>query len=199
MKKILFSFLALSFLSSISLLSFAACPCQTTNKCSQKVECENVSPQCEQRNILNKCDKCLDLEDDEYFSYNQCFFDKQFKKLKRELCLTKHQECTLDSLYKTFKNDMECFQNKYKAEKNKLLEMINCNSDCQKEQIEVVKDLRKDIKNRCKQFKKDVKSVLCKNQYSDFRKVTRQEKKKMKKIVKYGAIYKLPCNNCCEK
>jgi len=203
MKKILFSFLALSLISSFSLPALADCSCskaKTLPECACDKKCdENLSPQCSSDKFLNKCDKCSDLDDDEYYSYNQCFLDKQFKKLKKELCLTKNQECNLDNLYKNFKNDIENYHIKYRTEKNKLLEMINCGNDCYKEQAQTVKDIKKDIKERCKTFKKNVKSYLCKDQYSDLRRFCRHEKKKMKKIVKYGAIYKLPCNNCCTK
>lgn len=192
MKKIMFSFVAFSLLASVS---FADCACSkaTTapqNPCSKNIECEKtLPPTCEE----NKCN----IEDDEYCTYNECFFDKKFKNMKKALCLTQNQECIIDGLYKDFKADMENYHAKYRTIKNEILEAIECN-ECYSENVETLKDLKKDVKERCKCFKKDVKNQLCKDQYSDYRKYQREQKKKMKKIAKYGKIYKLPCVNCCK-
>ena len=113
--------------------------------------------------------------------------------MKKELCLTKKQETCIDEIYKDFKHTMEAKHEKYRKEKNKLLEMIECNNDCYKNQIKVVKEIKKEMKEYCKNFKEDIKEQLCKSQYSDYRKFLRHEKRKMKKIVKYSAIYKFPC------
>lgn len=192
MNKIFFSFLSLALLSSIS---FADCSCQKPNcDCQKDKLCPIEKQSCD--NVKKSCDKCS-IEDDEYCVFNQCFFDKQFKKMKKALCLDNQQECAINELYKNFKYDMEVLHSKYRVQKNKLLEMIACNNDCYKDQIEVVKDIKKDAKERCKCFKRDVKAQLCKSQYGDFRKFQRQEKRKMKKLAKYSIIHKLPCVDCC--
>lgn len=178
MKKILFSFLMLLFLTSIV-------------GANEQIK-DNSNCLKEQ-----KCDKCM-IDDDEYCVYNQCFLDKQYRKMKRELCLTKNQETKTDNIYRAFKTDMEGRCNRYRIEKNKLLEMIECNNDCYKDQIKVLKKMKKETKERIKDYGDDIKEQLCKNQYSDYRKFKRNQKRKMKKIIKYGAIYKLPCVDCCK-
>jgi len=208
MKKLLFSFLAFTLITSGS---FAACndcnkiekpscgcerPIQPDYGCKKQLNpCENnaMTP-CEKR---ESCDRCS-IEDDEYCVYNQCFFDKQFRKMKKELCLSKKQEACIDNIYKNFKIEMEGRCARYRVEKNKLLDMIECGNDCWKEQRNVLKEMRNEAKERCKDFRAEIKEQLCKNQYSDFRKFQRHEKKKMKKIVKYGAVYKFPCTDCCK-
>lgn len=186
MKKILFSFLAMSLLCSVS---FANCCEDNTKAPFDRCKNEQEQPQ--------KCDKCT-LEDDEYCVYNECFFDKQYRKMKTALCLTKQQENCIDNIYRNFKSDMETSSARYRVEKNKLLEMIECNNDCYKDQIKHLKNLRKDNKEKIKDFRDDVKEQLCGSQRSEFRKFQREQKRKMKKIVKYGAIYKLPCVDCCK-
>jgi len=213
MKKFLFSFLALTFLTS---LSYGACPVSTDcNKasdcgCNKSVQqCEksynNCAKDCEKpeyraKDCENKClNGCDNIDDDEYCTFNQCYFDKKFKKMKTTLCLSKKQECQIDAIYKQFKSDMEILHSKYRVEKTKLLEMLACDNDCYKDQVKVLKDIKKSAKQKCKDFKDEVKEQLCKDQYGAYRKYQRQEKRKFKKIIKYGAIYKLPCTDCCGK
>lgn len=187
MKKFLFSFLTLTILTSFS-SSFAACP--VDENCSK-------GPNCDCQKKYDKCSKAPEiLDDDEYLTFNQCYLDKRYKKMKAALCLSKTQQCQIDSIYKQFKSDMENLHSRYTVQKNKLLEMIACNNDCYKDQVKVLKDLKKSAKEKCKEYRDEVKEQLCKNQYSAFRKYGREEKRTMKKIIKYGAIYKLPCVDC---
>lgn len=189
MKKILFSLLALSFLTSFSL---AACPYDNCNKS----DCN-----CDKAPVMSDCNKpkkaCDIIDDDEYCTYNQCYFDKKYKNMKKELCLTSKQECQIDIIYKNFKHDMENLHSRYTAQKNKVLEMIACSNDCYKDEAKVLKQIGKEAKQKCKDFRNDVKEQLCKDQYAPFRKYQRQEKRKLKKICKYGKIVKLPCIDYC--
>ena len=189
MKKIILSAFAVTLFANIS---FADCcssplnqsPCQIN---PQKTECETKKP----------CEKCI-IDDDEYSIYNECYFDKHFRMMKTRLCLTEKQECNIDIIYKKFKSDMENLHTKYRLQKNKVLKMVECSDKCYKEEANELKEIKKEIKNRVKCFRKDVKSQLCKSQYKAFRKFNRQEKRRVKRIVKYGAIYKFPCKNCCK-
>ena len=93
---------------------------------------------------------------------------------------------------------MEIYHSKYTKAKNCLLEKIACADDCTsyKDELETLKGIKQDIKDRCICFDKDVKAQLCKNQMRDYRKFKRAEKRIMKKIIKYGKIYKFPCTDC---
>ncbi len=196
MKKILFSFLVLSFLTPLSFADCSTCEKPQTTQCSQS-PCDN-SVNIDKTPCSKNTGGCS-VDDDEYCTYNECYFDKRFIKMKKALCLSAKQETCINTLYKNFKNDMEVYHSRYRTQKNKLLEMIECDNECYKEQIDVLKEMRKDFKQRCKTFKDDVKELLCKEQYGEFRKFQRQEKRKMKKIIKYSAIHKLPCCDCCSK
>ncbi len=188
MRKTILSLMTLTLLSNIT---FAECclpqndktPCYKT---PETVECTKKPT----------CDKCI-VDDDEYCVYNECYFDKHFRMMKTRLCLTEKQECNIDLIYKKFKSDMESLHFRYKLQKNKVLTMVECQDKCYKEEAQELKEIQKEIKNRVKCFRKDVKSQLCKSQYKAFRKFNRQEKRRVKRIVKYGAIYKFPCKNCC--
>ncbi len=198
MKKILFSFLALALFSSISFADCSNCnksPCGQDKRC-QKTDCEKNYTPCEKK---APCEKNYDkyIDDDEYCVYNQCFFDRQYRKMKHELCLTRQQENCIDKIYQNFKNDMEGFHARYRVQKNKLLEMIYCGDDCWREQRNLVRDLGKEAKEKLKDYDSEIKEQLCKSQKGDYRRFKRNQKKKMKRIVKYGAIYKLPCSKCC--
>lgn len=212
MKKILFSIMALALLCSVS---YANCS-ENCEKVYPKYDCRQQSPcaveqkkstcddknyekkDCKETDHTSKCNKCL-VDDDEYCVYNECFFDKHYRKMKKALCLSQSQETAIDNIYRNFKADMELQHTRYRNEKNKLLEMIECQNDCWKEQRNKVKEICKETKEKCKEFNEDIKEQLCKDQYGDFRRFKRQEKRKMKKIIKYGAIYKLPCKDCCSK
>ena len=178
MKKIL-----LGFLISTLFIQFCYAQCEINQNCNE--------------NTKKNCEKC-EITDDEYCIYNQCYFDKHYKKMKKDLCLTRRQETCVDKIYKNFKADMECLCAKYAKEKNKLLDMIECEDDCLKDQVKIVKEIKKETKEKYKDYKEDVKEQLCKNQLSDFRKFQREEKRKIKKIIKYGKVYKFPCTNCCK-
>lgn len=179
MKKFLLSFLAIMLLCSVS-----SANCASDNQESNCIEKE-------------KCDKCQ-IEDDEYFVYNQCYFDKQFRKMKLSLCLTSEQETCINNIYKNFKSDLETTFTRYRIEKNKLLEMIACDDACYKKQEKAVKHIQNDIKEKMKDYVDDIKEQLCPKQRSCFRRFLKEEKRKMKEIIKYGAIYKFPCVECCE-
>ena len=174
------------------------------NNCGHKNECQKTiqKDKCE-----NSCDKkeaceksCLEqeIDDDEYCTYNQCFFDKRYRKLKTALCLTEKQETCLDNYYQNFKADMENQHAKYRNCKNELLKAIECEKGCYKDRKQALKEIKKDTKEKCKDFKEEVNDLLCKNQRKEFKKFQKQEGKKMKKIIKYASIYKFPCVNCCK-
>ena len=170
--------------------------CQTTNK---EDNCKNL--QDKQENCQKDKSPCCDeeIDDDEYFTYNQCFFDKRFRKMKRILCLTSRQEKCADTLYHTFKLDMEKLHEKYQKERDCLLKVYECCCGSDKEHKSNLKEIKKETKERCKEFREDIKELLCKNQLKDFRKFQRCEKRKMKKIAKYSKIYKFPCIDCSKK
>ncbi len=188
MKKTLLSLTLLTMFFSVS---FANC-CSDNQNLSKNPVCEKNSIE------KTQCNKCT-IDDDEYCIYNQCFFDKQYRKMKSALCLTQEQENCIDNIYKNFKSDLESTHNRYRIEKNKLLGMIECDSDCYKEQEKLTKEIAKSFKEKCKDFRSEVKEQLCKNQHSAYRKFQREEKKKMKKLIKYSAVYKFPCSDCCSK
>lgn len=182
MKKFLLSFLALMLFCSVSIANCA----ENNQESYDKNDCDKKE----------KCDQCQ-IEDDEYFIYNQCYFDKQFRKTKLALCLDSKQETRIDNIYKNFKSDLETTFNRYKNEKNKLLEMIACDDPCYKKQIKHIKHIKKDIKEKFNDYIDDIKEQLCPRQRSCFRKIEKAQKRKLKEIIKYGAIYKLPCVECC--
>ncbi|MBR2069547.1 MAG: hypothetical protein IJ877_07285 [Candidatus Gastranaerophilales bacterium] len=143
---------------------------------------------------LNKpCEKCK-VEDDEYCIYNQCYFDKQYRLLKQELQPNANQENCLDNIYMNFKQDLEILCERYTKEKDKLLDLISKDVKCIKEQKNTVHDIQTDIKEKYKDYLSDTNEILCKNQKKIFKSFKKDQNKKIKKIKKYGAVYKFPCS-----
>ena len=155
---------------------------------------QNCFADCPIDDNQKSCDKCV-VDDDEYCVYNQCYFDKQYRKLKLELCLTEEQEKKLDNIYKIYKLDMEVLCAKYQDEKNKILNMIACDNPCWKDKTKNLERLKEDIKVRFICFEDDINEVLDKCQYKKFKSFKREQRQKIKLIVKYGAVYKFPCEN----
>ena len=172
--------------------------CGCKKQCEDKNEknCKKNSP-CSKSSCTKDIDQELMADDDEYCVYNQCYFDKQFRDLKRFLCLTRRQEMCIDNLYRDFKADMERLCAKYRCCKNELLEIIECEKGCEKDKKAALKEIKKEQKAKLKDFDEEIKEQLCKNQRGDYRKFKRQEVRKMRKIIKYAKIYKFPCVKCC--
>jgi len=171
MKKIFFSFLV--FFCCCSFV-FADCACD--NK----------------KNSDSLCKKDCAIEDDEYCVYNQCYFDRRYRTMKKSLCLDECQEKEIDMIYKDFKADMEMVCEKYTNEKDKLLQMI-ANHQCYKNQEKILKGIKSQVRECYKDFISSVKCQLNSCQKKEFKKIVKSEKKTIKLIVKYGAVYKFPC------
>ena len=174
----------LNKLAFVFIFSFVFCAC--SSYCS------------ENSNKINQeeCTQCT-IEDDEYCIYNQCYFDRQYRNLKIMLKLSENQEACIDNIYNNFKTDMEIYCARYTKEKDKLLEMIALDNECYKEQEHIVEDIKKDIKEKYNDFFQDVKEKLCKNQLKTFKCFKKEQKRKIKKILKYAKVYKFPCLNTC--
>lgn len=210
MKKSLFIFAAVFMLCSVSIANSGEIDkkdCVADN-CGCKTQCRTKSEENNSQILQNEKNGCKkdkapcfkqEIEDDEYFTYNQCFFDKRYRKMKRTLCLTNRQEKCADNLYQAFKLDMEGLHLKYQANRNKLLEKIECDCDNYKQEKRNLSEYKKEAKAIIKDFRDDIKELLCKNQTKSFNKFQRAEKRKMRKIAKYAVIYKFPCVDCSKK
>ncbi len=203
MKKIILFFGIVVFFCSVSSANCSCnieenivpvgCPIQEKVQAqSQNNEKNNSS--CENKNNQENKSTCAcdEIDDDEYAVYNQCFFDREYRDMKKVLCLTRRQENCIDKMYKDFKNDMELLYSKYCTEKDKLLYAIECD-DCYRENATNLREMRREAKAHWLDFRDEIDELLCKSQKSDFKKFQRQEKKKIKKLAKYCMVYKFPC------
>jgi len=172
------------------------CRCQNINEKEIKKEQNDNQTYTKEDNKKN-CEQ-FEIEDDEYFTYNQCFFDKQYRKMKRDLCLTRRQEKCIDDIYQNFKYDMENLHFKYQKEKTCLFSALECNCSCLKNKRNL-KKYKKEAKEKYKDFKNEIKELLCKSQKTAFRKFQREEMRKIRKIRKYCIVYKFPCESCTIK
>ena len=192
--KKLFSIFILGFLISVSSANCAENSEKLyKSECPSPQECKKIQDGAKNSLDNKKCEECI-LEDDEYCVYNQCYFDKQYRLLKTELSPDKNQENCLDNIYLNFKQDLEILCDKYSKEKNTLLDMIALENEYLKEQKQIVKDIRQDIKEKYKDYLSDTNEILNKYQKKIFKKFKSKQNKKIKQIKKYGAIYKFPCS-----
>ena len=139
-----------------------------------------------------KCDSCK-TDDDEYCIYNQCYFDKQYRLLKNNLNLNSNQENDLDNIYLNYKQDLEIQCDKYIKYKNELLNLIANNEKHLKQEKNNVRYIKKDIQEKHKDYLASSRNVLNRKQKRTFNKFNRSEKRKIRQIKRYGAIYKYPC------
>ncbi len=148
----------------------------------------------DKNNVYNtkKCEKCQ-IDDDEYCIYNQCYFDKQYRILKDNLNLSPNQENDFDNIYLNFKQDLEIQCDKYTKYKNELITLIAQNKRHLKQEKNNVRYIKRDINEKRKDYLSDSRSVLNRKQRRIFRRYNASEKRKIKQIRKYGAIYKYPC------
>ena len=196
-KKIIPAFVCIFLISASS--GYCA---ESNNQVEQKQNCikenqiQKEASQIEEKNNKKPCETCLIDEDDEYCVYNQCYFDSQYRTLKRLLCLSTAQEECFDKIYKNFKSDMEMLCEEYRNIKNDLLEKIACDNPCYKEIKNDLKYVKNDIKEKYSELNSDLKDVLCSNQKSIYKEFQKIEKRKIKEMIKYGMIYKFPCKQC---
>lgn len=177
--------------------------CACKNQCAEKCKnSESENPSCKENDSKenNKC-PCLYPEideDDEYFVYNQCFFDKKYRNLKKILCLTKDQEIAIDNIYRDYKVDFERIYLNYINQKNSIQRALECGCGCKRENIQELKQAKSFAKSKYNDLRDDIKHELCKNQKKCFSEFERKERRKFKKLRKYCVLYKLPCINCCQ-
>lgn len=186
--------------------SFAATcgPCsvdkvKTPVPCEQKCKKHEV-PNCQQC-AAPKCETpCETKAETQAEKDNKCFFDNQFKDMKKALCLSPQQEDSINGIYDRYKNQMQILHDQAKCRQEKLCKMINeCADNASiKAQKEELKDIRDEAREQYKCFIKEVKEQLCKDQIKSFNKFNRQERSKMRKLAKYCMSPKFPCDCGCK-
>ncbi len=200
MKKTLLLLAATVFVCHSALAAPCSVPCNT-NKVKAPCEkgCKQYNPPkgCDEKKCEKPCEKkaCEDsIKED-----NKCFFDNEFAKMKKVLCLSPQQDSAVDCIYDKYKNQMQILHDQAKTRQDKLCQMINqCASNSEiREQKEELQEIRKDAKEQYKCFSKEIKAQLCKDQIKCFNRFNRAEKRKMKKLVKYCMVPHFPCDCEC--
>lgn len=181
----------------------APCSIECTAPCDKNCKQYNP-PKCEESKPYTKpCNKPCEksIGKNTICEDNKCFFDNQFKKMKKMLCLTPQQESAIDCIYDKYKNQMQIFHDQAQSRANKLCHMLN--EECLDNQAikmhkNELKEIRKDAKEQYKCFAKEIKTQLCKDQKRTLNKYYKTEKKKMKKLAKYCFTPHFPCDCGCE-
>ena len=200
MKKTLLMLAATVFLCHSAIATPCNVPCDTNKvtPCEKGCKQYNVPKGCEENKCETPCEKktCKNtIEED-----NKCFFDNQFKQMKKVLCLSPQQESAVDCIYDKYKNQMQILHNQAECRQEKLCKMINdCASNSEiREQKNELKEIRNDAKEQYRCFSKEIKAQLCKDQIRCFNRFNRAEKRKMKKLAKYCLVPHFPCDCGCK-
>lgn len=200
MKKTLLLLAVTVFVCHSALAAPCSVPCDTNMaKAPCEKGCKQYNPPkgCEEKKCEKPCEEkaCEDsIKED-----NKCFFDNEFAKMKKVLCLSPQQDSAIDCIYDKYKNQMQILHDQAKCRQDKLCQMINqCVSNSEiREQKEELKEIRKDAKEQYKCFSKEIKAQLCKDQIKCFNRFNRAEKRKMKKLAKYCMVPHFPCDCEC--
>ncbi len=164
-------------------------PCDTA-KCEQKAPCNMPK---------TDCNPCKNRDDgkicDELEKENTCFFDNQYVKLKKALCLDSSQIRRIDCYYGDFKDKMLDLKHEMNIEQKQLCAMIErcASSDAIRDKKRAIKEIKKCMKTEYKAFKDNVNSELTSEQRREFRKFNRAETRKMRKLAKNCSVFRFPC------
>ena len=180
----------------ISQSAFAACPvnspCETKKPCQEKCTQHNVAKGCENPKMEKTCKT---PEKNTMYEDNKCFFDNEYKAMKKVLCLSPQQESAIDCIYDKFKNQMQIIHMQANEKQNYLCKAINngdkCNMKTYKKEL---KQIRKEAIEQYKCFTQEVKAQLCKDQIKCLNRFNRAEKRKMKQLAKYCTKPHFPCD-----
>ena len=121
-----------------------------------------------------------------------CCWQLSQEALFAKLCLSQCQLDKANALYSKYKCETQPIRDALKCEKTKLCQMLKgCASSADiKAQRKKIKDLKKDLKDKWNCYQDSFKEILTKDQLSKFKKYTREENSKYKKLKK---------NKCCCK
>lgn len=171
-------FLLLCSAFFMCVLAVNACPCQT-DLTSDQPRCESSRP-------------CCDNPDENVIKQESCCYGLTQIEIFNRLCLSQCQMDKVCCIYKQFKCDYLDLKNKLNCAKASLCQMIKtCAPKCEiKCQEQKVKDLRKDMNTRFECYQNQIKEVLTKQQFKDYKCISKEENSKYKKLIK---------NKCCCK
>ncbi len=167
----------------------AKTPC-AKNPCETKTPCNMPKSDCNPCHNPNDGKICKELD-----KANECFFDNQYAKLKKSLCLDASQARRIDCYYGDFKDKMMDLKYELNLEQKQLCAMIErcASNDAIKDKKRAIKEIKKCMKEEYKAFKDNVNSELTSEQKREFRKFNRAEKRKMKKLAKNCSTFRFPC------
>ena len=188
MKKLL---LALALTMSLSATSaFADCGCPVKNDdcgCVKKPKCEK---QCDKPD----CAECAKMAKE---SFSDCR-DQKREELYCRLNLDSCQRDQAMDIENKYENDLECIHDKIKSDHKCLCKTLgqSClDKDAVKNNERVLKEDFKELKSKLKCMDKEFKSILRCEQKSEYRKIKREMKYRLKHAKKYCCKPKCNCED----
>ncbi len=171
--------------------------CQTKSSCKQECKQYQVPKGCDKEKCENQTEKAAQtnsIQED-----NKCFFDNEYKEMKKVLCLSPQQESAVECIYDKFKDQMQTLHMQASEKQKCLCSAINNGDKCEmKTYKKELKEIRKEAKEQYKCFTDEVKAQLCKDQVKCLNRFNRAEKRKMKQLAKYCMTPHFPCDCGCK-
>lgn len=159
-------------------------------KCETKAPCDMPKADCNPCKNQDDGKICKELDKE-----NICYFDNQYARLKKSLCLDSSQVRRIDCYYGDFKDKMLDLKYEMNIEQKQLCAMIEkcASNDAIKDKKRAIKEIKKCMKEEYKAFKDNVNSELTTEQKREFRKFNRAEGRKMRKLAKNCSVFRFPC------
>ena len=187
MKKLL---LALALTMSLSAASaFADCGCPV-----QKDDCGCIKkPKCEKQCDKPSCEECAQRA-------KECFSDCRDQKREELYCRLNLDSCQRDKamdIENRYESDLECIHDKIKSDHKCLCKTLGTScldKDAVKNNERVLKEDFKELKSKLKCMDKEFKSILKCEQKSEYRKIKREMKYRLKHARKYCCKPKCNCD-----
>lgn len=187
MKKFLTVLTILNLLCLSQLGSFATCPLNSNDNCSD-CKTQTTCP------TQSQCEFCCDDKNCQKFFPNRCAFDTQREKIYSQLCLSETQACQIQKLDDEYALRFKCYQEKLCFKKQKICELEKCSpASCEiKELKNDIKQIKKSFKCERKEYEKRFLCLLSKSQKRDYKRI----KNEMHKCNKALEKARKKCKQC---
>ena len=187
MKKLLMALTLTMALVTSSAYADCGCPVQKDDcGCAKK-------PRCEKQCNKPGCAECAERA-------KECFSNCRDQKREELYCRLNLDTCQREQAMEIedkYESDLECIHDKIKADHKCLCETLgeSClDKNAVKDREKVLKEDFKDLKAKLKSMDKDFKSILKCEQKSEYRKIKREMKYRVKHARKYCCRPKCKCS-----
>ena len=150
-------------------------------------------PKCETKCDKPSCEDCAQRA-------KGCYSDCRDQKREELYCRLNLDSCQRDqalNIEEKYESDLECIYDKIKSDHKCLCEALGAScldKSLVKDRERILREDMKDLKSKLKEIDKDMKSILKCDQKSEYRKIKREMKYRVKHARKYCCKPKCNCS-----